>query len=171
LPDHDPSTLDLFSQAGLLSLGYPQIRLAEALAQISESVLVCGHSHIPWKGEQDSRLAVNPGSVGAPINGDVRAQYALLTWQAGRWHAQHRAIAYDLGRTRAAYHESGLLAEGGALIRAFMLCTQTGQNVPGRLVLHFRQVAAKAGFTDGRAIPDAIWEQAAATFDWEAAAS
>jgi len=120
-PDRDPVSLRAFRKAGLLPPGRDPVKLDQALVQVKESGLVCGHSHIPWKQEQHGRLVLNPGSVGAPINGDVRAQYALLTWGDGRWQAEHRAIAYDLDLVRAAFSESGLLEEGGAFARAWLL--------------------------------------------------
>ena len=170
LPDRDPVSLDAFRKAGLLSSHHDPAKLDQALAQVKEPVLVCGHSHIPWKQEQDGRLVLNPGSVGAPINGDVRAQYALLTWQDGRWQAEHRAIAYDLERIRAAFNESGLLEEGGAFARAWLLVIETGQNVSGRFVSYVHGLATEAGYEGGDVVPDSIWEQAIATFDWETAA-
>ena len=170
LPDGDPAAMEKYRQAGLLDLSYTRLNLGEALGQFSEPVLVCGHSHIPWVQERYDRLVLNPGSVGAPINGDARAQYALLTWRGDRWQADHRAVAYDLERVRKAYEDSGLLTTEGAFAEALLRCTETGQNVPGRLVAHFRELAARAGFTAAGDIPDAIWEQAAATLDWEAAA-
>lgn len=167
LPDHDPVAMAQYGQAGLLALNYSQLGLDAALAEFDEPVLVCGHSHIRWSQRQMGRLVVNPGSVGAPINGDVRAQYAMLTWQRGQWHAEHRAIPYNLDRIRGAYQESGLLAQGGGFTRALLRCIETGQNVPGHLLDHFHTLAAKAGFGDQDVIPDSIWEQAIATFDWE----
>jgi predicted phosphodiesterase len=167
LPDRDPDLLGLFDKVGLTDLGYKHVTLDEALAQTGEPVLICGHSHIPWQQRWDGRLVLNPGSVGAPLNGDTRAQYALLTWQDGCWRAEHRAVGYDLDRIRAAYRESGLLAEGGAFARAWLLTIETAQNVSGRLVAHFSRLAAQAGFGDWDSIPEAIWSQAEATFDWE----
>ena len=169
LPDRDPDLLRLFDQVGLTDLGYRHITLDEALAATHQAVLICGHSHMAWQQQCDGRLVLNPGSVGAPLNGDTRAQYALLTWQDGRWQAEHRAIGYDLGRIRAAYQESGLLAEGGAFARAWLRTIETAGNVSGRLVVYVSQLAAQAGFDDWDAIPDAIWSQAEETFDWEAA--
>jgi predicted phosphodiesterase len=169
-PDQDPVSLDAFRRAGLLLPGRDPAKLDQALAQIKEPVLVCGHSHIPWKQEQDGRLVLNPGSVGAPINGDVRAQYALLTWRDGHWQAEHRAIAYDLGRIRAAFRESGLLEEGGAFARAWLLDIETGQNVSGRFVSYTHDLVAEAGYEGSSVVPDSIWEQAIATFDWEGVA-
>ena len=57
------------------------------------------------------------------------------------------------------------------MARAFLLAIETGQNVPRYLLLHFRKLAANAGFTNGAAIPDEVWEQAVASFDWDAAAN
>ncbi len=175
-PDRDPVALDAFRRAGLLLPGRDPAKLDRALAQVKEPVLVCGHSHIPWKQEQDGLLALNPGSVGAPINGDVRAQYALLTCQRSwpsktvSWQAEHRAIAYDLERIRAAFHESGLLEEGGAFSRAWLLHIETGQNVSGRFVSYACRLAAEAGYEGGGVVSDSVWEQAIATFDWEGVA-
>jgi predicted phosphodiesterase len=170
LPDHDPAALDLYRKAGLFAVSYTPIALEFALAHCREPVLVCGHSHIPWKYEQEGRMVLNPGSVGAPLNGDPRAQYALLTSHSGYWQAEHRAVSYNLDRIRAAYHASGLLSAEGAYAQAMLLCIETGQNIPGRLISHFAQLARQAGFKDRRAIPEAIWEHAVATFNWETAA-
>lgn len=93
LPDGDPVAMAKHRQSGLLDLSYTRLDLAEALGQVGEPVLVCGHSHIPWVQEQSGRLALNPGSVGAPINGDARAQYALDL--AGR-KVDNRASSHPL---------------------------------------------------------------------------
>ena len=148
-PDRDPAILDL------------------ALAQTSEPVLVCGHTHIPWKVERDDRLALNPGAVCGPLNGDVRAQYALLTWYNDHWQVEHRAVPYDLERIRAAFRESGLLEEGGALAQALLLCLETGHNIAGYFLSYAYGLAAEAGFKDCDVVSDSIWKQAAATFNWD----
>ncbi len=169
-PDRDPAKLHWFRKAGLLPPDREPDRLDVTLAQINEPVLVCGHTHIPWKQEQGGRMVLNPGSEGAPINGEVRAQYALLTWQNDHWQAQHRAVPYDLEHIRAAFRESGLLAAGGAFARACLLAIETGHNVAGHFVSHVYGLAARAGFEDCDVVPDAIWEHAVATFDWDEAA-
>lgn len=169
-PDRDPVTLRLFKEAGFLPSGREPDRLELTMVQISEPVLVCGHTHIPWKQEQNGRLALNPGSVGASIDGDVRAQYALLTWQNGRWQAEHRAIPYDLDQIRVTFQESGLLDEGRAFARACLLTIETGQNVAGRFVSYTFELAVEAGYEDCDVVPDAVWERAVETFDWDGTA-
>jgi putative phosphoesterase len=152
-PGRDPTILDL------------------ALAQITEPVLVCGHTHIPWVQEQDRRLALNPGAVCGPLNGDVRAQYALLTWQGDRWQVEHQAVLYDLSQIRADFRESGLLEEGGALARSFLLSIETGQNLGEQFLSYAYRLAAEAGFENCAVVPDDVWEHAAETFDWDRAAA
>jgi predicted phosphodiesterase len=171
LPSHDPAAMALFRQAGLLALRYDtQADQDEVFSRFDEPVLVCAHAHIPWQRELDGRLIVNPGSVGIPINGDRRAQYAVLAWEGGRWRAEQRAVDYDVERIRKAYRESGILDVEGGFALAQLRGIETGQNVPGWLVLHCRRHATEAGVPESKPIPDAIWEEAVAAFDWEAAA-
>jgi hypothetical protein len=59
------------------------------------------------------------------------------------------------------------LEEGGALARSFLLSIETGRNVAEDFLSHAYGLAARAGFADCHAVPDAAWEQASETFDWE----
>ncbi|NIV37731.1 MAG: hypothetical protein GWN58_52455 [Anaerolineae bacterium] len=171
LPSGDRDTLELYRQAGLLALRHDGVKsIDEVFGQFEEPVLICGHSHIPWQQEREGRLAVNPGAVGIPINGDTRAQYALLAWEGGQWKAEHRALDYDRDRIRAAYLESGILEIEGAFAQAQLRAIETGQNMPGWLVSHCRRYAIEAGVPRSEAIPDAVWAEAVAAFDWEAPA-
>jgi len=81
--------------------------IADALRDVRQPVVVCGHSHVPrtvWL--PDGRLVVNPGSVGVPAYeddqpyphvmeaGSPHARYAVLTRQAGGWAVEHVALPY-----------------------------------------------------------------------------
>jgi putative phosphoesterase len=46
-------------------------------------VLLVGHSHIPFMRVVDRTVVLNPGSIGQPRNGDIRASYAV--WQNGQF--------------------------------------------------------------------------------------
>lgn len=141
------------------------IYVEDALTQIAEPVLVCGHTHIAWKYRHNGRLALNPGAVGGPIDGVVGAEYALLTWQDDRWTADLRVVEYDVAALLVAYRESGMLVEGGTMVRALMRGIETGQNHPWYLVLHAFDLAAQAGIAHDGVVPDEIWERAAATLE------
>jgi len=165
IPDGDAAVVEQFRRAGIRPRD-PQ-PLARLVAGIDEPLLICGHSHIAWQQQAGGCRVTNPGSAGAPINGDWRAQYALLAWDGGRWRVELRAVAYDRARMWADAEESGFLASGGAFARACMLGNQTGLNVPGALVSHSVRLATGAGHTWDD-MPEEVWEQAAATFDWAA---
>jgi hypothetical protein len=156
-----------FGRAGILARERRPQPLAQTLAAVDEPVLVCGHTHIPWQQAHDGRLALNPGSVGAPINGDPRAQYALLEWTAGGWQVEQRAVPYDLDRVRAAYARSGLLEQGGGFARAYLCNVETGCNAPWFLVQHAYALAREASVEHSGTVPDDIWNRAVETFDWE----
>lgn len=137
-----------------------------ALTQITETICIFGHTHIPWSRESHGKLALNPGAVCGPLNGDVRAQFALLAWDQLGWHVEHHAVPYDLARTRRAFEESGLLEEAGALAKAFLLSNETGQNVGDFFLKYAYRMASEAGYPDCQVVPDPIWDQATKTFDW-----
>jgi hypothetical protein len=138
----------------------------ECLALAPETVLICGHTHLPWVVQQDGKLAVNPGAVTGSLNGDPRAGYALLHWTGERWQAKLRAVDYAVARTEQAFRESGLLEEGGAFSRACLASFLSGRNTPLKFVQHAYALAKEAG-SGGDFIPDDIWRIAEKRFNWD----
>jgi predicted phosphodiesterase len=161
----DPGQLAPHRRAGQHPTPEP---LERALCDLDEQVLVCAHSHIPWVQRTPQHLVVNPGSVGIPVNGDPRAQYALLRAEAGRWDAQLCAVPYDQDATRRAFLERGLLHQGGGLARALLPGIETGKNTCWFLVCHAYRLADKRGLGQCPALPDALWDEAVDSFDWPA---
>ncbi len=162
LPGDDADAARKFAQARVDA----PLTARDALAQIAAPTLVCGHTHIAWQQRHNGQLALNPGAVGGPIDGVLGAEYALLTWEAGRWTADLRIVDYDIDALFSAYRDRGMLASGGAMVRALMHSIETGQNHAWYLVLHAFDLAAQAGIQHNGVVPDEIWERAAATFDW-----
>lgn len=168
VPDRDPAALAVFHHSRLLPPGRRPPELGEALAEVAEPLLVCGHTHIPWvQAPGAGKMACNPGSVGLPINNDARAQYLLLRrGGAGGWRPERRAVEYDRESARRAYAARGLLEEGGAFARACLANLLSGQNAAYFLVRHW-QATLKAQGADGPAAQERAWHSAARTFDWE----
>ncbi|MBA3718626.1 MAG: metallophosphoesterase family protein [Actinobacteria bacterium] len=77
----------------------------ERLAGVHNRAIVFGHSHIQFQrpGPHGTYL-VNPGSVGMPLDGDVRGAYAL--WHGGR-EFEFRRVEYDTEKAAAAYEALG----------------------------------------------------------------
>jgi predicted phosphodiesterase len=167
-PERDPMALAWFREADLLPPDRDRRRLERVLEGMGEPVLVCGHTHIPWVEHHGHRLALNPGAVSLSFDGDVRAHYALLTWEDGAWEVEQRAVAYDVDRIRRGFRRRGFLAEGGAFARAMLLTVESGQNVIGHLFSHIDRLAVGAGLEDWVVVPDALWKRAVESFDWDA---
>jgi putative phosphoesterase len=145
--------------------------LEDAFNHTTERVLVCGHTHLPWQTRRDGRLALNPGAVLFPGNGDLGAQYAILTWNGSAWEVEHHSIPYDHSLVRKAFIETGFLEKGGALTMGFLLSIETGRDLALEFLAYAYRKAAEAGHSDCEYVPDEIWDAAAETFEWERKAS
>jgi predicted phosphodiesterase len=126
--------------------------IAAELHEVGEATLVSAHTHVqvdrhvaaagdgaaldadPHRGGRDRLGAegaqprrwhvVNPGSVGLPLNGDVRAQFALLdsvseAAERGGWQATMHRVAYDRRPALDAFTTSGMADAGGVITRLF----------------------------------------------------
>jgi len=95
------------------------------IATLAQPIGLHGHTHVPLAFVEDDgridavspgdgselelrgrRALLNPGGVGQPRDGDVRASFAILDPDAGtiRWHR----VAYDIEAVQAAMREAGL---------------------------------------------------------------
>lgn len=67
---------------------------------------------------------INPGSVGLPLNGDVRAQFAVLESVSpdeipGGWRVSHYRVPYDRRPVLEAFISRGMLEAGGVISELF----------------------------------------------------
>jgi putative phosphoesterase len=79
------------------------------LQKMGADLMALGHTHqaFKWQGD-DGKLVFNPGSVGQPRNGDIRASFAILTVEAGEAQLEIRQVEYDVERAAKKIVESGL---------------------------------------------------------------
>jgi diadenosine tetraphosphatase ApaH/serine/threonine PP2A family protein phosphatase len=56
----------------------PTPRLREAVAEVEQEVVICGHTHMQFDRTAGGRRVVNPGSVGLPYEGRPGAYWAIL---------------------------------------------------------------------------------------------
>jgi len=80
-----------------------------------EDVLVMGHTHVQGHETFEEGLVMNPGSVGQPRDGDPRAAYAVLDFEA-REIEGHR-VEYDVDRVIDAVREADLPLRIGTRLR------------------------------------------------------
>ncbi len=135
------------------------------LEQIPEAVLVCGHTHRQWSARRNGKLGLNPGAVASTRIGPY-AQYARLAWEQAGWRVEERTAPYDIAALRRAFAQSGLLEEAGPVARGFLLALETGRDYMMQFLAYAHQMAEQAGCGGCPVLPDEIWDQAEATFDW-----
>jgi diadenosine tetraphosphatase ApaH/serine/threonine PP2A family protein phosphatase len=78
----------------------------ELLSGITHSRVLFGHTHLPFRRISTTRgiELVNPGSVGMPFDGDVRAAYALVHDDR---RVEHRRVEYAAAGSAARVREIG----------------------------------------------------------------
>lgn len=141
--------------------------LRRALNMISEGILVFAHTHLPSIYHLFNKLAVNPGSVSNNLNGDTRASYATLTWNGSIWLPELHFVEYYLGEVVKVFKESGFLEANHPLSRAFLESILTGENTAVDYIIFAQEMAKELGFPPFKAVPDAVWLGAEATFPWK----
>jgi predicted phosphodiesterase len=141
--------------------------LDRSLAKIDEAVLVCGHTHRQWCLRRNSKLALNPGAVAGTRIGP-HAQYARMVWDRDDFRVDLRTIDYDIASLKQAFEDRGLLEEGGAVSKGFLLAMETGHDYMMEFLDYAHRLAGQAGCSDLPAIPDEVWNLTSKTFIWDA---
>lgn len=84
----------------------PDSALAEMLAGLRAQTLAFGHLHIPSVRPWHNYLLLNISSVSMAGDDDSRAKYALATWDAWHWSAEHVFVEYDVQAEVDAYRSA-----------------------------------------------------------------
>lgn len=97
----------------------PAVNRAKA-ANVTEPIIIAGHTHRPMWEYMDNLQILNPGGVGISHNGDPRAHYLLLHGQSAhtkssRWEPEFRVLDYDRAAVAHAFHESGFMEFAGPM--------------------------------------------------------
>ena len=72
---------------------------------VRDKIVVFGHSHVQFRRSgPDGTTLINPGSVGMPLDGDVRAAYAL---RLDDREFEFRRVAFDVERVAHAWEQLG----------------------------------------------------------------
>lgn len=131
---HGSYLSDIYVSGYVTSTMLEKNLMAIAAREAWPTLALCGHTHVPllgwWNGvtvhednmrapahwPRDARsVLVNPGSVGQPRDGDPRAAFAVIDFEARRVES-HR-VEYDIDATCAAIERAGLPLEHAARLR------------------------------------------------------
>jgi len=84
----------------------PEERLREIAATASADVIITGHSHTQMNRVVDGVNFINPGSVGRPVDGDPKAEYAILSFNP--LTVEFRRVSYDVEAVADEMRRKGL---------------------------------------------------------------
>jgi putative phosphoesterase len=86
----------------------PQERLVE-LGNIADAdIIVMGHTHQFMNRKIGHQWFINPGSVGLPVQNDLRASYALLDISKDKIKVIERKVTYDISKVIKSLQEANL---------------------------------------------------------------
>jgi predicted phosphodiesterase len=126
--------------------------IAPMFAGNAEKWIVRGHNHYAGVRLWGERRIVTTGSVGLPLDGTVKAQFAVMERRGGSgsadWSAEHHAVAYDVAATLRRARESGYVESAGPIARLFMREVETA----AFHILPFQQFNAEL-VRKGKALP------------------
>ncbi|MDL2205895.1 metallophosphatase family protein [Eubacteriales bacterium OttesenSCG-928-N13] len=147
------------SPSKLTDLLFPGTEHTEAVMRsIDEDTILVGHSHIQFRYESRGKQLLNPGAIGIPRFSPVRAQFALIQAEQGRWAARMLNVDYDAAAELARIDQSEFPEMAGVYATLVRHALVTGQNRIEECI----QLAQKLGQCDkDQIIPDKYWEAAA----------
>jgi diadenosine tetraphosphatase ApaH/serine/threonine PP2A family protein phosphatase len=90
------------------------------VAEVRADIVLVGHTHLPMSRGAWTKVVLNPGSVGQPLDGDPRASYAVIEDGV----AEIRRAEYDIEETAAGIREMGL---AGEMVDALIGILRTGK--------------------------------------------
>jgi putative phosphoesterase len=73
--------------------------LIAIFSNIEESVIVSGHSHVPFIGKVVNKVIFNVGSIGMPLDGDNRASYGIIKIKKQTPKCSIRRVTYPISKT------------------------------------------------------------------------
>jgi putative phosphoesterase len=77
----------------------PYNEIKKIFSNIEESIIVSGHSHIPYIGKVANKVIFNVGSIGMPLDGDNRASYGMIKIKNQAPKCSIRRVTYPISKT------------------------------------------------------------------------
>ena len=88
----------------------PLEKIEEIILGTNESLILCGHTHIPCGYQTHTKqTVVNVGSVGRPLTPEPKACYAIVDFNMGSFEIKHRFVDYDNVKAAEIMSERGFV--------------------------------------------------------------
>ncbi|GIK29604.1 MAG: metallophosphoesterase family protein [Anaerolineae bacterium] len=87
------------------------------LSSVAETWMITAHSHLWLNDTFGARHLFNAGTVGVPLDRDIRASYMLLEGDERGWRAVFRRVPYDVGAVVREFERQQFIEEVGSVGR------------------------------------------------------
>jgi predicted phosphodiesterase len=87
------------------------LQMAKVAGLAAGDVIAFGHTHKPWHRTVEGIHFVNTGSVGKPKDGDARAGFVLLDFDAAGVRVTFERVQYDIEKAAKGIVDAGLPAD------------------------------------------------------------
>ena len=88
----------------------------EHLTQISEiiteDIIICGHTHIPYFRNINGKYFINAGSVGKPKHGDSRSTYVVVDIDKDKVSCSIEKVEYDIEQMVQDIKDNQMISDG-----------------------------------------------------------
>jgi predicted phosphodiesterase len=98
----------------------PDHEIIPLMEGVTETTVICGHTHLPLDRQVGQWRILNPGAVGMPLDGQFSAGYMLLDGDADGWRPTFRRVPFDYAALFEAYDRIDILYQLGSTGRLFM---------------------------------------------------
>ena len=133
------------------------------IACYSEKYVFCGHTHVQQVIKDDTKLVVNPGAVGVPLNIRGSAQYMLIESEGKDWKTTFITIPIDVAAIEDEIRASKLMDYAPYWCRSVIHLLKTGEVSQGTVLNEAMRINDYQ--EPWYIVPDECWEKALARFN------
>lgn len=103
-------------------------KVSNIISGIDANVIIFGHSHLQWYGYCNSKLIINPGSCGQPLDFNVMASYSILEDTAVGLAVEEKRVNYDIEQTINFSKTSEIYKKGSVWCELVFSAMRTGED-------------------------------------------
>lgn len=127
----------------------------------SNSLILCGHTHIQGSIEHNNKTVLNAGSVGVSLHAQGKAQFLILKGSDNEWEYEFISLDYDVDKVIDDLHASGLYQKAPSWCKVTEHLLRTGEISHGSVLAKAMSICQKEkGVCHWPDIPEHCWELA-----------
>lgn len=75
---------------------YPSSNFKNAIKNVKEDIILCGHSHVPFVKKIEDKVLFNPGSVGCSYDGQANSSYGIINITESNIDFSIKRLSYSI---------------------------------------------------------------------------